>query len=141
VARWEPDSIDLLCVEWARQRRKALGIILGRMIEPSERVGKMRSTLGAVREEGEGAAYSKESQSWPEVYRGDTLIVHRCWSVLPGAWRMVMHLHYVWREIPLKDRCHEARIGFTRYGENLELAKAALYGYLKANGISIAWRK
>jgi hypothetical protein len=128
--RRAPDWTDMLCIAWAEQRRKALGIILPKMLEPYERVGKLTCTLGAVRDEGEGAAYSGKTQNWPEVYLGDTLLVHRCWCGMPRPWAEVMHVHYVWRELPIKSRADSLFLDFTEYYQRLTHLKVHVDNYI-----------
>jgi hypothetical protein len=129
----QPDWIDRICNDWAIQRRKSLGIILGSKMEPRERLGKIRSTLGAVREEGEGAAYSTVSQNWPEVYTGTNLLVHRCWYQMIGPWKEVMHMQYVWRELPFKERHESIQMSSTVYCQHLNRLKPHVDGYLKCH--------
>lgn len=128
--RRAPDFIDLLCINWAEQRRKALGIILGKMLTPKERLGKLNCTLGAVREEGEGASYSGKSQNWPEVYTGDSLLVHRCWNGMLRPWAEVMHIHYVWRELPIHERVSAVNLDFREYYNRLNLLKPHVDNYI-----------
>lgn len=128
--RWVVDYIDQMCIDWADQRRKALGIVLGRMMEPHERLGKMRSTLAAVRDEGEGASYSTMSQAWPEVYVGTSLVVHRCWHGMRSEWKEVMHVHYVWRELPVVVRCASIKVGLETYYKRLGLLKPFVDQYV-----------
>ena len=102
------DEIDQLCELWSHQRRIALGIVISDRIEPNERLGKLRSTLGRIKTDAEGAgATGVNAQQFPEVYRGDGLLIHRIYTIMPGDHRMVMHLHYVWREIPIRYKAPE----------------------------------
>lgn len=122
-------EVDIWCLDWAKQRRLALGIVDGKMIEPRERLGKLRCTLAEVKAEGEAGhsdASGKVQQNWPEVYRGMALVVHRLLHGMPGMQRMVIHLHYVWREIPIGDRLVEAGITGTQYSAHLEAAQGFL---------------
>jgi hypothetical protein len=132
MSRRPPDWVDMLCIAWAEQRRKALGIILPKMLEPHERLGKLTCTLGAVRDEGEGAAYSGKTQNWPEVYLGDALLVHRCWCGMPRPWAEVMHVHYVWRELSAKSRIDLLLLDFTEYYSRLNLLKVHVDNYVKS---------
>lgn len=131
--RRSPDWVDRLCIAWAEQRRKALGIILPSKLMPSERVGKLNCTLGSIREEGEGAAYSGKTQSWPEVYTGDALIVHRCWNGMQRPWAELMHVHYVWRELPVRSRAESLSLDFTEYYGRLKLLKIHVDNYVRGN--------
>jgi hypothetical protein len=131
--RRSPDWVDRLCIAWAEQRRKALGIILPSKLMPSERVGKLNCTLGSIREEGEGAAYSGKTQNWPEVYTGDSLIVHQCWYGMQRPWAEVMHVHYVWRELPVRTRAESLGLDFTEYYARLNLLKPHVDNYVRGN--------
>lgn len=131
MSRRDPDFIDHLCMDWATERRKIFGIILEERLEPRERLGKLRCTLEAVREEGEGASYGVSSQNFPEVYTPANLIVHRAWVGMRPVWKEVMHVHYVWREIPVKLCAAELGLEVVRYSEILDKLKADLGGYLR----------
>ena len=129
------DEVDEWCRDWARERRVALGIMPGTKIEPRERVGKLRCTLAEVRDEGAAGHSSKgvhcdlngkPVQHWPEVYRGFTLFVHLALAKMPGAQRMVIHLHYVWRELPSFVKAHEAGVGLSEFYSTLNAAKESL---------------
>jgi hypothetical protein len=124
-----PDEIDLWCMNWARQRRIALGIIEAKMIEPRERLGQLRCTLGKVRAERDGASYTRSNQIFPEVYVGLALDIHRASFLLPGRERLVMHLHYVWREIPVKLKCCEVPVSNAVYWTLVGNIKFFLTGY------------
>jgi hypothetical protein len=131
--RRAPDWADRLCINWAEQRRKALGIVLPEKFTLQEVLGKMNCTLGSVKEEGEGASYNGNSQNWPEVYTGDALLVHRCWSGMPRPWAEVMHVHYVWRELPVKVRVQSLGLNLTEYYARLNLLKPHVDNYV--NGV------
>lgn len=75
------DEVDAWAKSWATQRRLVLGIRLAEKLEPKDRIGKLRSTLGRIHEDREGASaiFLAGSQDWPEVYTGTSLLVHRCW--------------------------------------------------------------
>ena len=118
MSRRKEDDVDVWCNDWAKVRRFILGLgPLGRdgelIVKPHERLGKLRCTLAQVREEGEGAGHRRVpvndsghvQQSWPEVYRGMALEVQRAQLRLPCKQREVLLLHYVWREIPVVERC------------------------------------
>jgi hypothetical protein len=124
------DDIDHYCVDWARQRRIALGIINAKMIEPRERLGQLKCTLGKVRSEREGASYSRVNQNFPEVYVGMSLVVHRAYSIMPGEQRMAMHLHYVWREVSVADKCGEIPVSAAGFWTLVGNVKSFLRGYV-----------
>lgn len=100
------------------------------MLTPQERLGKLNCTLGAVHDEGEGASYSGKSQNWPEVYTGDALLVHRCWCGMHRPWAEVMHVHYVWRELPIKQRVDSLGLDFSQYYARLNLLKPHVDNYV-----------
>lgn len=133
--RRRKDEVDEWCKEWARERRVALGIIPGTKIEPRERVGKLRCTLAEVRDEG-AAGHSakgvhcdlngKPVQNWPEVYRGFALFVHLALARMPGAQRVVIHLHYVWCELPPFVKASQAGMNVAEFYAMLGASKETL---------------
>jgi len=125
--RWQKDEVDQWCDQWAAQRRKMLGIL---DLEPRDRIGKLRSTLGAVREEGEGASQGAVTQSFPEVYVGIPLLVHRAWNLMERDWRQVINAQYVWREIPVKIKADEFGYSVRHYWNYLQYGKAFISGYV-----------
>ena len=127
-----PDEIDLWCMAWARTRRVALGIVEGKMIEPKERIGQLRCTLGKVRSDREGASYTQGQQIFPEVYTGITLDVHRGIMRMPGRERLATHLHYVWREIPVSTKRLEIPVSNAAYWTIISTAKSFLNGYINS---------
>ncbi|GAC1501575.1 MAG: hypothetical protein NVS1B10_05840 [Candidatus Saccharimonadales bacterium] len=137
--RWNPDWSDRLCIGWAEQRRKALGIVLGSKLTARERLGKLNCTLGAVHDEGEGAAYTGKTQNWPEVYLGVNLVVHRCWNQMPRPWAEVMHIHYVWREVRIQERAPAIQLNLSLYYQRLYLLKIHVNAFVEAdeNGIDM----
>lgn len=134
--RWNSDYIDVLCTEWARPRRKLLGNIPTDKIkfEPREMLGKLRCTLGQVKEEGEGAAYGTINQNFPEVYTGDILIVHRAWTRMRGPLKLTMSGQYVWKEVPVKVKAAEFGFSVAQYWINLTAAKEYVAGYIDCGG-------
>ncbi len=129
----QPDEIDLAAIEWAKQRRMIFGVTIGSKLEPHDRLGKLSCTLGSIREDGEGAGQGGTfQQNFPEVYLGIALDIHRAFQLMPGEQRIVMDLHYVWREIPMGLRLKEAGIEETKYLKTLAATKAFLRGYLAA---------
>ena len=138
------DDVDLLAIEWARQRRIMLGIVeMGAVdkgewrtssrLTPQERLGKLQCTLRDVRQEGSSALTNSTGhveQNWPEVYRGDALIVHIAYSKMPGKLREVMHTHYVFREIDLKARQAFLKLTPAQYFVTLASLKQFIRGAL-----------
>lgn len=131
--RRKPDEVDFLCMDWAVQRRKILGIILPERLEPNERLGKLRSTLGRVKTDAEGAADRRATQNFPEVYTGLSLLVHRAFVSMRGEWREVMDAHYVFREIPPKVKCVELQISQAVYFDRLAKARLVIGSWLMAS--------
>jgi hypothetical protein len=134
--RRRSDDVDVLAIDWARQRRAILGIT---DLKPEERIGKLRCTLGAIREEREGASQKRtvdESghypQNFPEVYRGMSLIIHLAYRTMEPQQREVMHMHYVWREIPLHVRQEYLKLTPAQYFTTL----AALKQFIAAREIN-----
>ena len=137
MSRREPDWIDIVCNDWAREKRKYLGIILPEKLEPRERIGALRCTLAAVREEGAGASYATGTRIFPEVFRGDALIVNKIWAAMPqGSKKELMFLHYVWKEIYLTVLARELGIEIQRYYELYADVKEDLEKSLKLEGVS-----
>lgn len=126
----QPDEIDHWCIAWARQRRIALGIIDAKMIEPKERIGRLRCTLGKIHIERDGASYARNSQHFPEVYLGMALLIHQAYSIMPAEQRLIMHLHYVWREVPVKEKLAEVPTNLTSYWSLVGSAKSFIRGYV-----------
>jgi hypothetical protein len=93
----DPDLIDYQCMEWAVEKRKISGVTLTIKLEPKERLGKLRSTLAAVREEGEGASYGISSQSFPEVHNKRSALINCCWQSMEAGRKEIMYMEYVWR--------------------------------------------
>jgi hypothetical protein len=133
--RWKADEVDIWCAAWAQTRRKIHGITLAIMLEPSERLGKLACTLGRVKEEAEGASSAGVvNQNWPEVYCGMALLVHRAWYSMPNqVWRLIQDAHYVWKEIPVREKAPMIPIAPRDYWLQLDLLKAHLAGYVQSN--------
>jgi len=131
------DGLDMDCEEWAAPRRRIYGVTLDKMIEPRERIGKLRSTLAAVREEGEGAAYGRASQNWAEVYTPTGMLIHRCFMTMSSQMRDTMQLHYVFDldQWPLAKRC--ADYGTTVHMHWVAVAEMKIYlnGFLAGHSI------
>lgn len=122
------DDVDLWCSTWARRRRELLGLD-DRELEPDERLGLLRSTLGRVREDKVAAGYcAKVSQQFPEVYTGMTLQVHRAFSLLEGKHREVIDLNYVWFDISVPVKAREVRMAIVEYWMNVKIGKAFIRG-------------
>lgn len=125
--RWQRDEVDMWCDEWAQQRRLMLGIA---ELEPRDRLGKLRSTLGAVREERDGASQGVVSQNFPEVYTGTALLVHRAWSGMNRQWGAVINVHYVLREIKVRAKAEEVGMPIALYWKYLEFGKNFIHSFV-----------
>lgn len=134
-----PDATDLKLHGWAATRRAIHGI--GRVVEgqivaapnmePHEMLGRMKCTLGRVKEDREGASSGIVSQHFPEVYSGTSLIVHRCWLRMSnGLWRQIMDAHYVWREVDVTEKAKFIGIDRPSYYAALAALKAHVEGYM-----------
>lgn len=130
--RWNSDYIDVLCSQWARPRRELIGLIPSHEIklEPREMLGKLRCTLGQVREDGEGASQGTFNQNFPEVYLGDILVVHRAWTRMRGPLKLTMYGQYVLREMKVKVKAAEFGFSVAQYWINLTAAKEYVAGYI-----------
>ncbi len=127
------DQIDLWCDQWAVTRRKILGIIDPNRLEPHERLGKLKSTLGVVKSDAEGAAHRTAGHDFPEVYLGTALLIHRGFcSMQDGTYRQVMDAHYVWRELPVKVKASYLGLGESRYWEIVGAVKGYIQGFVRA---------
>lgn len=125
--RWQRDEIDMLCEDWARQRRQMLGID---DLQPRDRLGKLRCTLGAVREERDGASQGTVNQSFPEVYTDMALMVHRAILEMNRQWRPVMNIHYVLREIPVSRKSKEVGLSVSMYWRHLTFGKNFIQSFV-----------
>lgn len=126
MSRWIKDEVDIWCEQWASQRRKMLGIT---ELEPKERLGRLSSTLGSVKEEGEGASYSTASQAFPEVYTGLALLVNRAWKDMPVRWRPVIEVHYVYSG-PIKQKSAAVGLVIRTYWDYMSFAKNYIHSFV-----------
>lgn len=125
--RWEPDEIDRWLMQWATQRRQMDGTA---PLEPRDRLGKLNSTLGAVREDAEGASQGTTKQNFPEVYTGTALLVHRAISEMDRGWAHVVSLHFVLRDKRVKEKAKMAQIDIAQYWKRLALAKNYVHAFV-----------
>jgi hypothetical protein len=132
-----PDEVDVWGTKWAKQRRIMLGIKdEQKRMQPRERVGKIRCTLGQVKEEAVGAGERSirmglnghRDQDWPEVYDEFTLLVHRAYLTLPGRLKRVMDLHFVWREVPARAKARDLKVSLAQYWILVGNMKSHIYG-------------
>ena len=123
------DQIDLVCEEWARQRRQLLGLR-----EPalaSEYLGAVRSTLGGKR--GVSArSVGRVDQFFPEVYpRGDATVVNVAFHRMAPSLQEIMDVHYA-IERPRDKKLRAELMGISRnvYWDRVSRAKCFVDGAL-----------
>jgi hypothetical protein len=135
--RLQKDEIDLWCEQWANQRRKILGIL---ELEPRDRIGKLKSTLGTIREERDGASQGTVMQNFPEVYTGFSLLVNRAWLEMTREWRPIVQAHYCclfWDDargepvrIKVKEKAALLDIDLPCYWNYLKFAKNYVHSFV-----------
>lgn len=124
------DAVDLMCHGWAATRRAIHGISR-KQLEPAEMLGRMKCTLGRVKEDREGAAAGIVSQHFPEAYSGTSLVVHRCWTRMRnGLWKQVMDAHFVWREVDVIEKAKFLHVTKDKYYDALGMLKAHVDGFV-----------
>ncbi len=121
------DEIDVACERWAEQRRKILGIVT--RLEPFERLGQLRCTLAEAKNDREGTGQGTSHQSFPEVYRGDALAVHRARQFMGADLKSVLDAHYVFRELPVKTKAPALELSVTAYWREIASLKSYLRGF------------
>lgn len=128
MGRKRCDAIDLACQEWARARRKALGLDEARTA--AEVLGPLRSTLGARRDLHAGAKSNRVEQHWPEVYGSEqALEVARAYAQMGELFRAMLDAHYVARA-PIDDKAAALAMSRAKYFSVLNMAKAFVEGWL-----------
>ena len=129
--RWQKDEVDLWCAEWAMQRRRMLGIS---ELQPRERIGRLGSTLGTIRDEREGASQGTVTQSFPEVYIGPPpnypLLVNRAWQRMDKRWREVIEAHYVYTQLQSKQKAGMLELSMRLYWQYLTFGKNFIESYV-----------
>lgn len=125
--RWVKDEIDLWCDQWASQRRKLLGIT---QLEPKDRIGKLRSTLAAVREDRDGASQGTVMQNFPEVYTGIPLLVNRAWHEMAREWRAVIEAHYVYPGYRTKEKAAALEVTVALYWKHWTFGKNYIHSFV-----------
>lgn len=138
MRKWRQDDIDVLAYAWARQRKIIFGITPGKRLEPRDRLGKLRCTLGQLQDEavsaGERSTRTGENghplQNWPEVYVGMALELHRARQRMTGVQQLVMDLHYVWCRVPIVRKCREHKLTNAEYWTAVRGLKDAIRKYL-----------
>lgn len=131
--RWRPDEVDGWCSQWASERRKIVGLA---ELQPTDRIGRLSGTLGAVREEGEGASQGITAQRFPEVYTGTALLVNRAWKEMEVGWRIVMEAHYVFlfdetgARIKANTKAHRLNLTPAIYWKYVTFAKNFVHSFV-----------
>lgn len=118
-----PDPLDLLFEQWARTRREVIGLAepqLSRHI-----VGPKVSVAGKT----PGSSTGTESQTFPEVYEGEALIVNLAWQRMTPDERDVVDKRYAFKYSG--ERAARA-LGISKreFWYRLSEAKKFLSGYL-----------
>lgn len=127
IVRWAPDEVDLWCQTWARERRKLLGLA---ELEPADRVGKLSGTLGAVRDEREGASQGERLRTFPEVYTGFALLVNRAWHEMrEPLWRDLIETHYVYHG-KVSTKAIALHLAVSNYWKQLGYAKNYVHSFV-----------
>jgi hypothetical protein len=98
-------------------------------LRPRDRIGRLSCTLGAVREEGEGASQGVVTQRFPEVYTGTALLVNQAWRAMNKNWRPVIEVHYCYDG---KGRVKAQAVGLSTpmYWRYLSQAKNYIHAYV-----------
>lgn len=131
--RWARDEVDLWSESWANQRRKMLGIT---ELQPGDRVGKLNSTLGTIKEMHDGSSQGAVRQTFPEVFTGTALLVNRAWKVMDRNWRPAFEWHYVYlydaRGNRLKTSSKASAIGLSvpAYWKYITFSKNYVHSYV-----------
>jgi hypothetical protein len=137
--RWRADQVDLWCAEWAVVRRQVLGIQLDERLEPRDRLGKLRCTLGALLEDKVGAGErttriglnGHPDQNWPEVYTNNAREIQLAFERMRYEWRAILDAHYAWSMIPPKLKIEAMNISDDMYWKRLGFAKIFIAGFLR----------
>lgn len=136
MSRREPDWIDLICNDWAREKRKYLGMLLPHTMKAKERIGALKCNLGRMIVEGPAASQSTASRGYPEVFIGDAIIVNQIWHGMPqGIKKILMWSHYVLHEIPVTDLATAMHLDKESYYQTFVAVKNDLDAELKRAGI------
>jgi hypothetical protein len=134
--RWQKDIIDMWCADWAMQRRRMLGIS---ELQPKERIGRLGSTLGTIRDDRDGASQGTVTQSFPEVYIGPPpnypLLVNRAWQRMDKRWREIIEVHYVYthmegKALQSKQKAALLDISMRLYWQYLTFGKNFVESYV-----------
>jgi hypothetical protein len=125
--RWRPDEVDTWCEQWAKERRKALGIA---NLEPRDRLGALRCTLAAIKTDGDNGAYGTVSQQFPEVYLGTALLVNRALKEMNPRWRHIVDMHYTLKWVKASIKARELEVSTASYWQLLAQGKGFIHGFV-----------
>jgi ATP-dependent DNA helicase RecG len=95
-----PDEVDVACYQWAKGRRKQLGLDDPRMERAAaqEFIGALRSTLGQRRDLHSGATTTRADIHCPEGFYSDKgLLVNLAFKTLTPFEQAVMEMQYVFK--------------------------------------------
>jgi len=132
MAKRGPDEIDLVCQEWAKSRRKQLGMDDPRMEKAASRefVGAIRSTLGQRRDLHAGARTNITDVHQPEgFYTGTALAVHQAFKRLNPFQQSVMQVQYVLKAKALQ-RADLMAMDVVTFYRHLGLVKGIVWGWV-----------
>lgn len=126
------DPIDDLCRRWG-QEHGAICYGYGGALPIT-----LSSALGRVRDSGGGSRSATPGQVFPDVYRGDVLLVHRAWHAMPRTWRPTFEAHFAFENLSVKAKALELAIPVPTYWHRLGMAKAFVAGYLSQSGSDVS---
>lgn len=129
MGRKRQDAIDLACEEWARCKRRMLGLDDTR--KASEVIGPLRCTLGQRRDLHAGSkSEGRVEQHWPEVWDSENALqIARAYRQMGDILRSVLDAHYVARG-PVDIKADALAMSRARYFSTLNMAKAFVEGWL-----------
>lgn len=132
MGRRREDFVDRACREWARERRRVLGLDEPRLA--SEILGAIRSTLGQRRDLHAGAvSYGRVEQHFPECYQGEALDVHRAYRSARPELKDILDVHYVARG-PIGVKAETLAVSVRTYWHRVGMAKTFVEGWLARAG-------
>jgi hypothetical protein len=127
-----PDEVDVACYQWAKGRRKQLGLDDPRMERAAakEFIGALRSTLGQRRDLHSGATTTRSDIHCPEgYYEGTALAVHQAYKRMPPFPRAILETQYVIKA-PALDKASLMSMDVVTYYRHLNHAKGIVFGWL-----------
>lgn len=126
------DFIDTMVHhDWRPGRLQVLGIARLDHLEPKERLGKLRSTLGSVKEEKEGAYYVTANQNWPEFRNDAGRLIQRAFLAMNEKRRALMDARYTWASIfPVKIRAEAMDMSVAVFWVEVGMMKCFIEGFI-----------